>query len=362
MTQKYDVVRKELENANNHWKKFEINKDELTDELLAKNQEIMNSIKDIKNDESIRKNLFKIKEIITWNYPEIIVIIYITLCKKYLADGINEYDECKYIKANSSFNNCLEFTREALFYRKKILITHLETLNEIEEDACFYIFRCDSYRNISESDKLFKKAVYENEELQFHIILLCLDKLREVLMNIEQKNGSKYDVELAAITYSKMGVIFENVIKNREKSEFYCKKSVELGLTLHPKNVEIETWYKDAKYILEIIRKEREKDENKKIKEAKVKYESELKEIIDVLEEKSKESIEKFLKFILKNHPPNDNNFDVDEEIKKSNQKKVILRVISFYHPDKFSEEDLKKKILMEEITKMLNRKYEYFK
>ena len=48
MTQKYDVVRKELENANNHWKKFEINKDELTDELLAKNQEIMNSIKDIK--------------------------------------------------------------------------------------------------------------------------------------------------------------------------------------------------------------------------------------------------------------------------------------------------------------------------
>jgi DNA repair exonuclease SbcCD nuclease subunit len=48
LTQKYDVVRKELENANNHWKKFEINKDELTDELLAKNQEIMNSIKDIK--------------------------------------------------------------------------------------------------------------------------------------------------------------------------------------------------------------------------------------------------------------------------------------------------------------------------
>ncbi len=41
-------MRKELENANNHWKKFEINKDELTDELLAKNQEIMNSIKDIK--------------------------------------------------------------------------------------------------------------------------------------------------------------------------------------------------------------------------------------------------------------------------------------------------------------------------
>jgi len=48
LTQKYDVVRKELENANNHWKKFEIHKDELTDELLARNQEIMNSIKDIK--------------------------------------------------------------------------------------------------------------------------------------------------------------------------------------------------------------------------------------------------------------------------------------------------------------------------
>lgn len=48
LSQKYDVVRKELENANNKWELFETKKDQLTDELLATNQEIISNIKDIK--------------------------------------------------------------------------------------------------------------------------------------------------------------------------------------------------------------------------------------------------------------------------------------------------------------------------
>jgi len=48
LSQKYDVVRKELENANNKWELFENRKDQLTDQLLATNQEIISNIKDIK--------------------------------------------------------------------------------------------------------------------------------------------------------------------------------------------------------------------------------------------------------------------------------------------------------------------------
>ena len=48
LSQKYDVVRSELQNANTKWEKFEKKKDELTDDLLAKNQEIIQNIKDIK--------------------------------------------------------------------------------------------------------------------------------------------------------------------------------------------------------------------------------------------------------------------------------------------------------------------------
>lgn len=46
--QKYDVVRNELQNANNKWEMFEKKKDEKTDRLLAINQEIISNIKDIK--------------------------------------------------------------------------------------------------------------------------------------------------------------------------------------------------------------------------------------------------------------------------------------------------------------------------
>lgn len=48
LSQKYDVVRSELKNANQKWEKFEKRKDELTDDLLAKNQEIIQNTKDIK--------------------------------------------------------------------------------------------------------------------------------------------------------------------------------------------------------------------------------------------------------------------------------------------------------------------------
>lgn len=48
LVQKNEVVKAELENANLKWDKFEQKKDSLTDELLAKNQEIIQNIKDIK--------------------------------------------------------------------------------------------------------------------------------------------------------------------------------------------------------------------------------------------------------------------------------------------------------------------------
>lgn len=48
LSQKYDVVRTELQHANNKWEMFEKKKDEKTDKLLATNQEIISNIKDIK--------------------------------------------------------------------------------------------------------------------------------------------------------------------------------------------------------------------------------------------------------------------------------------------------------------------------
>jgi hypothetical protein len=53
-------------------------------------------------------------------------------------------------------------------------------------------------------------------------------------------------------------------------------------------------------------------------------------------------------------------NFIVKEKA-KSNIKRVFIKVISLYHPNKYSSDDMKKKLLMEEISKILNRKYAYF-
>jgi len=62
----------------------------------------------------------------------------------------------------------------------------------------------------------------------------------------------------------------------------------------------------------------------------------------------------------LENHPLTIGklNYNVDQEIKKTSHKKVLVNNIKYYHPDKYSSEDIIKKIFMEEITKRLNDVY----
>lgn len=306
----------------------------------------VNSCQETKNEDFIIK-LIKIKDIVTWNYPKIQFHIFITIIKKYLRRGIEDYDDRFYVKANSKFENCLEFTREALYFKNKLEKIQIDDLSGIEEDCIFYIFRCDASRYIQESDNIFRKAVFEEENLQFDMIIICLDKLREALMQIECREEKSFDVELAAIAYSKLAVIFHKIIKNASKGGLYAKESVDLGMSLLPKNVEIEQWFKNSKEILAEIRKKKEKEEADEIRESKKKYLNELKDIIyDLTSKSTSYSIEKFMKHILDKHPATEEsrNYKVDEEKAKSCIKKVILKVISFYHPDKFTKEDLKKK------------------
>ena len=51
-------------------------------------------------------------------------------------------------------------------------------------------------------------------------------------------------------------------------------------------------------------------------------------------------------------------NYNVEQEIKKTSHKKVLVNVIKYYHPDKYSAEDINKNIFIEEITNKLNEVY----
>jgi len=121
---------------------------------------------------------------------------------------------------------------------------------------------------------------------------------------------------------------------------------------------------------LQDIRFKYQDQEEKDILEKKKEYLEELKDVLKKLDEQAdkvkedKNNLATFLKYILENHSPirKTINFNVDEEITKSSLKKTLLKVIKFYHPDSNGLEEIKMKILIEEIAKRLNDIYSSFK
>lgn len=243
-------------------------------------------------------------------------------------------------------------------------------IQEILADIEFYITRCRIKRLISKGELLFSEAINEDDSINMDSIYICLDVYREAYQMLKEKESSEssVDIELEAILCSKLGYILFKVLKNYSKSKDLLETCVQLGMSLHPKNVELDDWYRKASGCLIDLRFRLQEEEEGKKNDKKAVYLEQLKDVlkkIDELCEKVKEDIKNnlkaFLEFLLENHPPltiGKLNYNVEEEIKKTSHKKVLVNVIKYYHPDKYSVADMRKKILMEEITKRLNDVY----
>ena len=67
------------------------------------------------------------------------------------------------------------------------------------------------------------------------------------------------------------------------------------------------------------------------------------------------------LDHIYQNHPPKDPSAKLEPPT-PANIKKVLLKAVVHYHPDKQNQYERKWQVLCEEITKCLNASYEIFK
>jgi uncharacterized protein YeaO (DUF488 family) len=336
--------------------------------ILSVYKKIWNLINEttyLKDEEEIIKRILRLEKTISWEVcPEINAEISVLTANLFFHKSIKLYDNDNYIRSTSMITESLMYLNRSLSYQKQLTLKLVDELQDIHNSATFYLIRNHSKKAIIQGDKLFQSGICENESIDMDMIYLSLDKYREALLhtNCFKENGD-VDIELEAIIYSKLGSIFYRIFKNETKAEIYVKQSVDLGLSLHPKNVSVEDWYREATTILNEIRQRRFNEEQKNMNEYRQKYKDELSDSFNKIEEETKKSCQSFLKYIVLNHPPQQGFvYDVEEEIGKSNIKKVLLKLISYYHPDKFSDTDMKKKVLMEEICKYLNQKYDYFK
>jgi hypothetical protein len=336
--------------------------------IVSLYQNIWNFIIDCEflNEEEKLKNIRKLENTISWEFAcEINVEISCLTAGTYLHKGIFLYDKQEYIQAISMLSECMMYVKRALSYERSITNYNLiEALLELQESVNYEMIRSNTQKAIAQAEKFFNSGVLESESLDMEFIYLSLDKYREALLQTKCfDEKAQPDIELEAIIYSKLGYIFFHILKNETKAEINVKQSVDLGVSLFPKNVSTEKWYREATNILREIRQKKIDQEDKNMQEYKQKFKDGLAETFKTIELESKKSTQDFLKFIIANYPPQEEfTFNVTEEILKSGLKDVLKKLITKYHPDKFPDSDMKKKVLMEEICKYLNQKYDYLK
>ncbi|XP_025112287.1 uncharacterized protein LOC112575020 [Pomacea canaliculata] len=167
---------------------------------------------------------------------------------------------------------------------------------------------------------------------------------------------------------SSLGLVYAKVLKLKYYAKLYLMKAIELVSIMVPRNCLNEEWYLSAQSILQQYQQEQvlaDDLEKQKQRESIVK---EIKDDLDKLNEKfTKSSKEDFLKYVYATHPLKNPKHKLDENAAFEDQvalKKLYLKAVTHYHPDKVDEErdGAKWKVMCEEITKLLNKYYQFFK
>jgi signal recognition particle GTPase len=157
--------------------------------------------------------------------------------------------------------------------------------------------------------------------------------------------------------------MYDSIFKSRDKAHTYCKHAFTLAQSLFPRDLSGSNWYKECVAILQRIQQSIAEEEEKKKKEERQPYLDELKDVLIAIKNAKNHSSKKLLEHIYQNHPPKNPEHKL-EEITTDNMKKILLKAVSHYHPDRQANyaNDRKWVILCEEITKYLNSCYELFK
>ena len=194
------------------------------------------------------------------------------------------------------------------------------------------------------------------------LIYSSLDKYREAL-GIIQRKTNKTDIEFEAIWLSKIIKILYKILKNKNNDEIYqmAMQSVNLALSLMPKNVNNEKWYIEVSDIIQQIRNIKESIDQKNEQDELNELKKQKPEIFEEIEIKFKKGNLDFIKFCLEKYPIN--NFSVNNVEEKFNQNpsNFLRKMIAKYHPDRLeknTKEEKEKYLIINEIVKKFNNIY----
>ncbi len=304
---------------------------------------------------------------------ELYYLLISTLMRNYFNYGFKIYNSEKIIESKNIF-----YSIQDIFKHYKLddnlntlninLITKDE-INDVLESSNFYIKRIDAEILIKKGDEKLISALNESDEIDMDDVTESLTYYRNALNEISKSTFSQ-DIELEAICFSNIGKIMYRIFKNkkkRNKIKGYVMQSVNLGLSLMPKNVGKEKWYIEATNILQEIRNEEEREEEKNDDNYRMEMKKKKEQIFNELNEKKLESNLSFIKFILNKYPYKGyteiNESEIEEQFHKDNRNFVKTLVVK-YHPDRYpkgTDEEKEYYVIIHEISIILNGMYSIY-
>lgn len=224
-------------------------------------------------------------------------------------------------------------------------------------------------------EKEIEEATRGSEDLDIERVWQAVDFLKN--SSLESRG---FDLEAEARTSEALGRVFEEVLLLKDLARKYYTESVSLALAASPRSFEKAAWFQRAMEAAE---------RHQRIK-AQITEEEELKKKRNVLERlepvltpiktANEQSWQELLKHLYTQVPPAPSklqDFKLPTNLTADNGKKMIMKGVFHYHPDKQSKEVIKEMQgfmealgaveadwvpLCEEIVKLLNVRFELFK
>ncbi|XP_021352477.1 uncharacterized protein LOC110449746 [Mizuhopecten yessoensis] len=291
---------------------------------------------------------------------------YLNLARIHFRNGVTAIQNGQYQRGLSEMNNCSMPIHEA---RKKCLDAKNVGLecDTLEDDVIMHKCTADAMQAIDVGDKLFELVIKEDEKVNMEMVWDVVDWYKVAVLRTRERT----EMELEAIAASRLGKIYDKVLKMKDKAKDYVMQSIQLAHSMHPRTFNSEDWFIDASAILKKYQDEAKVQDDAEWNKNREEVKKGMTEQLDELEKADKKRDLEFLDYVYKKFPPKNpmhkklfvlptDTSDIDH----SKKKKLYQKAVVNYHPDRANVEEngVQWKVMTEEITKRFNCRYNRMK
>ncbi|XP_060592614.1 uncharacterized protein LOC132747295 [Ruditapes philippinarum] len=269
--------------------------------------------------------------------------------------GVKAVEVGDYKKCLCNMHDCYFPLAEALKYARgdEVIVKEHSVL---ESDVRVNTALAESMQSRQTGDILLDKVLKEEETLNMDMIWEVMDWYKNAILRARD-----VDMKQEAIALYKIGIVYDKVFKLKFRAKTYLKKSLELAQSMTPRifTSEGKLGKPGLKMTYLLSQKKNKKGKTRK----------KLKPEIDEIDKHDGDTVLEFLRFVYKKYPRKNasHKLDISDETKalEFDQKyKLLQKAVIHFHPDRViaDEEGMEAKLLSEEITKRLTKRYENIK